>query len=170
MLGAGRAGSVDRPRPICHGDPVNVQVFAAGPGDKPVMRRLLEFYRYDFSEFDGSDVDEHGAFGYRFLDLYWTEEGRHPFLFKVDGRWAGLALVRSGPPLDMAEFFVLRKFRRSGIGREAARALFARFPGAWTVRQQRSNPVASTFWRAVIPFEWTERTTDDEVIQEFVAE
>src|SRR5215471_15872892 len=36
--------------------------------DKAVLRNLLELYRYDFSEFTGDDVDEHGLYGYPYLD------------------------------------------------------------------------------------------------------
>lgn len=39
---------------------MNVQIVEATIEDKPVLRRLLELYLYDFSQFDGSDVDEHG--------------------------------------------------------------------------------------------------------------
>lgn len=152
---------------LWHCGPVRTQVVPAGRSDRAVIQRLLELYRHDFSEFDGSDVDEHGEFGYAYLDRYWVEQERHPFLFKVDDKWAGFALVRSGPPVDMAEFFVLRKFRRCGIGREAARILFESFPGPWRVRQQRSNPGATAFWRKAIPFRYVERMTDEEVIQEF---
>jgi predicted acetyltransferase len=148
---------------------VEVQVIPAEPEHKAVVRRLLELYRYDFSEFDGSDVDRHGEYGYSYLDAYWADPGRRPFLFRADGQWAGLALVRTGPPCDMAEFFVLRKYRRSGVGRQAALTLFGRFPGPWTVRQQRSNPSSTAFWRSVIPFAYSERTTDSEVIQEFAS-
>jgi predicted acetyltransferase len=182
MLRGAPTNSVDRSRrsstfalgrsrglAICNPVFVDVQVLPAGPGDKPVVRRLLELYRYDFSEFDGSDLDEHGEYGYLYLDVYWTEPDRRPFLLRVDGKWAGFALVRTGPPLDMAEFFVLRKYRRSGVGRRTAMALFGMFPGTWTVRQQLSNPSATVFWRSVIPFRYSERTTNREVIQEFTA-
>jgi predicted acetyltransferase len=108
-----------------------------------------------------------GEYGYRHLDLYWNEPDRHPFLFRVDAQWAGLALVRTGPPTDMAEFFVLRKYRRAGIGRRAAEEIFGMFPGAWTVRQQVDNPGATSFWRAAIPYAYCERKTAEEIIQEF---
>src|SRR5581483_9979360 len=103
-----------------------IEVIEAREADRSVLRHLLELYRYDFSEFDGADVDLHGEYGYRYLDHYWTEAERHPFLMRSDGKWVGLALVRSGSPHDMAEFFVMRKYRRSGLGRTAARELFGR--------------------------------------------
>jgi predicted acetyltransferase len=135
--------------------------------DKPVMRRLVELYRYDFSEFDGADVGAHGEFGYRYFDCYWTEPKRYPYLFRLDDYWAGFAMVREGPPHDMAEFFVMKKYRGRGIGRQAATELFGRFPGRWALRQQIFNPVATAFWRAVIPQPYAERRQGEEVVQEF---
>jgi predicted acetyltransferase len=70
----------------------------------------------------------------------------------------------------MAEFFVMRKYRRMGIGRRAAIEVLGRFPGSWQVRQQLSNPAATTFWRTAIPYQWAERTTGDEIIQEFISQ
>ena len=146
------------------------EVVDASETDRPVLRRLIELYRHDFSEFDDTDVDSHGEFGYRYLDHYWTEPDRHAFLIRCDGRWAGFALVRSGDPHDMAEFFVMRKYRRSGVGREAAREVLHRFPGRWTVRQLLTNPAATEFWRVAIPHPFTERHDDDENIIEFFVE
>ncbi len=145
----------------------HIDVTTATISDKAVVRRLLELYAHDFSEFEDYDVDEHGLFGYPYLDHYWTDPDRHPFLFRVDGHLAGFALVRSGTPHDMAEFFVLRKYRREGIGAHAARDVFARFPGAWQVRQLTANARATSFWRATIPVPFHEDTNDEGPVQYF---
>jgi predicted acetyltransferase len=50
----------------------------------------------------------------------------------------------------MAEFFVLRRYRRQGVGERAARAAFGRFPGPWEVRERAGNDAAIAFWRRVI--------------------
>ena len=97
-----------------------VEIVEAGINDKPVVRQLLELYQYDFSEFVPGDVDEHGLYGYQYLDNYWTEADRTPLLIRADGHVAGFALINtfahSGLPADfsIAEFFVARKHRRSG--------------------------------------------------------
>lgn len=122
--------------------------------DKPLIATLLQFYLYDFSEFTGWTLNAHGFFDYRYLDHYWTEEGRYPFLFRVDGALAGFALVRmlegDEPVYSMAEFFVMRGFRRGGIGETAAHALFDRFPGRWSVSEIEQNVAAQRFWRQAI--------------------
>src|SRR3954464_13541478 len=125
--------------------PMNVEVSDVTYGDKEVLRRLIEFYDYDFSEILGWDVNEHGTFGYRYFDQYWTDPDRLPLFIRVDGRLAGFALVAAGEPHDMAEFFIMRKYRRTGIGTEAARAIFERFPGPWQVRQEEANVGAIDF-------------------------
>ena len=144
-----------------------VEVVAAALADKSVLRNLLELYLHDFSELTGADVDEHGLFGYRFLDNYWSEPDRHPFFIRADGRLAGFALVRSGTPHDMAEFFVLRKYRRNGVGLLAARALFAAFPGEWQVREMSGNAGATAFWRRAIPVAFTEEAVEMGPVQRF---
>lgn len=124
--------------------------------EKPLLRRLMELYQYDFSEFTGEDLSPTGEFGYRYLDHYWVEEGRHPFFIKVGGKLAGFVLVRvlnqrEGQPVySMAEFFVMRKYRRQGVGQAVARRMFNRFPGWWQVEQAAANLPAQAFWRRVI--------------------
>jgi predicted acetyltransferase len=51
---------------------------------------------------------------------------------------------------DIAEFFVLRRYRRRGVGRRAASLLWQRLPGQWTVRVAEDNHNGLAFWRPVI--------------------
>jgi hypothetical protein len=73
----------------------------------------------------------HADYGYRLLDHCATGLGPSlatiPPLFPVDGKWAGLVLVREISPYDTAEVVVMRECRRVGIGREAAAGGFAPF-------------------------------------------
>lgn len=136
---------------------MEIDVSPATPAEKPVLANLLELYHYDFSEFDDVDVDEDGRFGYDYLDNWWADDWRYPFLLRVDGRLAGFALLarrgylRPDPQAtEVNEFFVMRRYRRRGVGERFARALFDRFPGAWEVRELERNVPAQQFWRAVI--------------------
>ena len=52
--------------------------------------------------------------------------------------------------LDVAEFFVMRRYRRSGVGRRAAFLIWKHFPGTWTVRVSEGNPGALEFWSDVV--------------------
>jgi predicted acetyltransferase len=134
---------------------MTVTLHPATPDDEPVLRRLLELYRHDFSEVDGADLDERGLFGYPYLDRYWTEPDRSAFLLRVEGRLAGFVLINGHTYTDegeraVAEFFVVRKYRRRGVGRRAAIAVFERIPGVWEVPVRAANAAAHAFWRAAI--------------------
>jgi len=123
-----------------------------------LLANLLELYIHDMSEFLGVDVGLDGRFGYPKLPLYWSEpERRFPFLIRCGVRTVGFALVTRGSPatndpddLDLAEFFVLRHFRRCGVGRRAARLLWDRMPGHWVVRVSEGNRPAVPFWESII--------------------
>jgi predicted acetyltransferase len=144
-----------------------LEVTEALDDDRPVVRRLLQLYHYDFSEFDDSDVNLHGEYLHRYFDEYWTDEDRRAFLFRVDGALAGFALVFTGDPHDVAEFFVMRKYRGRGVGAQAAAFLFDQFPGRWTVRQLLSNPAATAFWRKAIRYPFHEHEEGSEIEQSF---
>ncbi len=139
---------------------MHIEVVSAGPEQESIVANLLELYIHDFSEFHPVELGLNGRFGYKPLPLYWSEPDRRPFLVKADGRLAGFALVKRGSEVsdrqaawDMAEFFVLRAYRRQGIGMKAAHEVWRRFPGPWQVRVMESNRTALNFWeRAITSF------------------
>jgi predicted acetyltransferase len=133
-----------------------VTVDPAAVESRPVLRNLVQLYLHDLSATGGWDVDETGTFQDRLLDGCWSEPRRHPFLFHAHGTLAGFAIVDRGSQVtarqdvwDMAEFFVLNRWRRSGVGRSAAEQLFAMFPGEWEVRPFPGYVPAQRFWTAV---------------------
>ena len=134
-----------------------VQVIRAAPEQAPILANLIELYAHDFSEFRNLEIGEDGRFGYRSLPLYWSEPNRHPFFVRLDGKLAGLVLVKKGSEVsgndavwDMAEFFVLRGCRRRGIGTQVAHEVWTRFPGVWEVRVMQANVSAQHFWARAI--------------------
>jgi predicted acetyltransferase len=135
----------------------SVALIPAGPEYEHVLRNLLELYVHDLSELVPVNVGEDGRFGYSKFVLYWSDVRRHAFLAQVDGRWAGFALVKKGSEAggdsevwDMAEFFVLRRFRRRGVGSEMAESVWRLCPGNWEIRVMESNAAACRFWGSSI--------------------
>ena len=124
---------------------------------KSVLVRMMELYLYDFSEFSGDELNEYGYYGYAHIDDYWNERERSPFFIRAGGKLAGFALVRHcseyrdlQSPHNMAEFFVMRKYRRAGVGRAAAQRVFDRFPGGWEISVWENNLPARAFWERVV--------------------
>jgi predicted acetyltransferase len=128
-----------------------LEVIPVSREQAPVLSNLLELYVHDFSEFLDLEIGEDGRFGYPSLHLYWTEPDRHPFFIKLDGKYAGLVLVKKVSGVwDMAEFFILRGCRRRGIGTNVAHEIWKRFPGPWEVRVMQTNESGNHFWPRAI--------------------
>src|SRR4051794_26425212 len=77
-------------------------------------------------------------------------------------RWAeseiehSMSLPHSDVTHSIGEFFVLRNYRRKGIGKFVANRIFNMFPGKWRVSQMEDNQPSKEFWRKVIS-EYTKR-------------
>jgi predicted acetyltransferase len=134
---------------------MNVTVVEASESDRSVIRRLMELYLYDFSEFVSLDVNEHGLFEFPWLDSFWTDDDKHPYLIRAGGKIAGFVLVHDAQEdgrayHDLSEFFVLKRYRKQGVGRKAAQWVFDQHPGEWHVAEIPENKPAHAFWRRVI--------------------
>jgi predicted acetyltransferase len=133
-----------------------VAIRRAGPPDEPVVERLLQLYEYDASDTYGADLEADGRYHVVDLARLWRPDYA-VHLITVDGHLAGFAFVtRHASYLDgaptwlMDEFFVLRKYRRRGVGGHVARTLFDGHPGRWELGQLEGNTAAQAFWRAAI--------------------
>jgi predicted acetyltransferase len=133
--------------------------------DSGTLRNLLQLYQYDFSEIEPVAIDRDGRF-HQLDEL----ECDHGYFITIEGTIAGFALVNHQPSrLDdgenvwwMSEFFVMRRYRRSGVGAHAARHVLHRHPGVWEITETPSNAAAVAFWRNVLaPYGYEEMTFDD---------
>jgi predicted acetyltransferase len=137
-----------------------VDVVVARPEDRPAIEHQFQLYTHDFSEqwtdTPRGELGEDGLFEAYPLDPYWSAPNHVPLLLKHAGHPIGFALLNdhghSGQPVDwnMAEFFVVRKHRRGGVGTAAARAIFNRYPGQWEAAVARANRGALSFWRNAV--------------------
>jgi predicted acetyltransferase len=62
----------------------------------------------------------------------------------------GSEITGSEAVWDMAEFFVVRRYRRRGVGTDLAHQVWRRFPGKWEVRVKDANLPAQYFWQRAI--------------------
>lgn len=141
---------------------INIEILPVPYEDKTILYNLIQIYRYDSSEFDGHVLNKHGYYLYKYLDNQWTEDYRRPFLVKVDGEIAGFTFVILDVPENftalssaektnvISDFFIMRKYRHKGIGKQVAFFLFNQFSGTWEIKQTSGNKIAYEFWRKVI--------------------
>ncbi|WP_461370608.1 GNAT family N-acetyltransferase [Candidatus Darwinibacter acetoxidans] len=139
---------------------MNIELVTVAVDEKEILRNLLEKYDYEFSQYDQRDVNHLGLYGYDYLDYYWTEEGRHAFFIKVDGKLAGFVMINTFREIEektnytVAEFFVMHKYRGQGVGRYAAFHVFDSFHGKWQLKRHPKNLGSVHFWNKII-YEYT---------------
>jgi predicted acetyltransferase len=135
--------------------PPNLVISKIGPESDVLLRNLFEHYCHDMSEWFEFDTGADGRYSYDTASVWEKEYGA--YLAKVGDSIAGFALIGSGGEWlgdigahDVHEFFIMRKFRRHGVGRSMATFLWNEHPGEWLVRVLEANAPAITFWRREI--------------------
>lgn len=129
--------------------------------DRDVLKEML--YEYE-KEMLGGEPSE-----YKYLDLYWQKPNRFPFFIKTDEKIVGFVLVNDYNLLinkgkNIAEFYIRKEFRNSGIGKETSKQVFNLFPAKWEVRQIIENPQARNFWLKIIS-EFTKNNFTEDFIE-----
>jgi predicted acetyltransferase len=126
-----------------------------GPESDVLLRNLFEHYIHDMAEWFEIDTKSDGSYSYDTSSVW--EKGYDVYLAKVGDSIAGFAIVGSAVEwlgeigaYDVHEFFVIRRFRRSGLGWTMATLLWNERPGEWLVRVLEVNAPAAAFWRTVI--------------------
>ena len=135
---------------------MKIELVAVDSSEKEILRNLLEKYDYEFSQYDNRDVNQLGLYGYDYLDYYWTGKDRWAFFIHVNKKLAGFVMVNSYPEVDedtdytLAEFFVMHKYRRCGVGKYVAFRVFDMFQGKWQLKRHPKNIGSVYFWNKII--------------------
>jgi predicted acetyltransferase len=122
---------------------------------RAVLQNLGQLYRHELSGPYQHLPNPDGTFNNRRLDLFLAgaSPGWRAWLITAAGGLAGFVMTAPATPpaggTSIADFFVVRALRRSGVGREAARQVIAAFPGPWRIGFQAYNPGAREFWSQV---------------------
>jgi|SRR5450432_17459 len=132
-----------------------VRIFKIGRESESVLRNLFQHYLRDMAAwFDEVEANSDGGYSYDFSTIW---ESYDVYLAKAGDAVAGFALIGwAGEFLegeegrDVHEFFVLRGFRREGMGRAMATHLWNAYRGEWLVRVLEANAPGLAFWRAAI--------------------
>jgi predicted acetyltransferase len=130
----------------------------------PTLRAWLQnvylLYLYELTAFNpgGYRLSPEGRWEPDYLPYWLSPLYCYPLAIRRGETSVGFALVGVGafpfksPGCDvrMSEFFVLRPYRRCGVGRAGALAAFGGFHGIREVTELRENILAIAFWRTVI--------------------
>ena len=137
----------------------DIKLIPATLDDYPIIQNMGRFYVYDMSEFlgfeEGWEIPNNGLFECIDFKKYWETKDAFPFLIRYHDDLIGFAIIDkkgSDPSIDfnMAQFFILRKFKNKGVGKHVAQMCFDKFRGTWEVMIIPENTGAYEFWKKAI--------------------
>lgn len=132
-----------------------IELIPATLVDYPTIQNMGRFYVYDMSEYMGWDIPDDGLYECIDFRKYWEINDAYPFLIRYRHELVGFVIVdKKGSEetidFNMAQFFILRKFKNKGIGEYVAHRCFDQFKGTWEVMVIPGNEGAYRFWRKII--------------------
>jgi len=138
-------------------DRLHVELQQVCYDQKETLANLMELYDYDFSAYEERDISDSGKYSHESINELLGDSDVIRYLITVEGKLAGFAFVgnqkvytKADVVHNIADFFVMRRFRRYGIGKYVAKLLFQMYEGHWEVLQMPNNLPAKQFWRSVI--------------------
>ena len=122
--------------------------------DFPALEQMLELYQYDLSDIWLQDLDARARYGFD-LTRHERADRSRAYVARDGSQYVGFALtapaiVTRTEGTWMEQFFILKRYRRSGAGRALARHVLLSHPGPWELGQIAGNTAAHSFWRQVI--------------------
>jgi predicted acetyltransferase len=135
---------------------MNISIIQISKNEKEILRNLLEKYSYEFSQYENTDTNDLGLYGYDYLDNYWTEDNRFIFFIKNSNKLVGFIMINDYKEIKietnytLSEFFVLYKYRKIGVGTYVAKEIFKRFKGKWQLMYHPKNIISKYFWNKVV--------------------
>ncbi len=158
---------------------MSIRLIPTNAEQLPLIRNLYQFYAYESSDWEQEDVEVDGRFYVHepHLQRYWQDEGWSAQLILIDDFIAGFLLLEACEDpgiadMEFADLFLLRKYRRLGIGRALLQQTVSD-GRRWLVCCYQQDELGSTFCRQVLsglPFAAREQDSDGEEqgLQRFV--
>lgn len=136
---------------------LTVELIQTGPEHIELIRNLYQFYAYESSDWEQEDVEADGRFYIHdeHLARYWQEPQWSANLILVEGYIAGFLLVERSEVVgieaqELADLFILKRYRRKGIGAALATQVLMSGEGDWLVRFYDQDETSQGFWRSVL--------------------
>ena len=123
--------------------------------EREQLWNLLQKYLCELSVYFDDEVDEKGNFPYEHFDEYFTDPTRRAYIIYDGDSVAGFVMLNKvsvfGEDIDhsVAEFFILPKFRHTGLATDIFLVLRKQFKGAWEIKYHVDNVPAVKFWTKV---------------------
>ena len=123
--------------------------------ERDLFWNINQKYLYEMTLYYDDEMDENGNLHYGYFEAYFTDPARKAFFLKEAGVLVGFAMINpysylgEHPDHVLAEFTIFPTYRRRHLATQAARMIFARFPGTWEIKYNEKNAAAKALWTKV---------------------
>ena len=136
---------------------MNIKLASVEERKRIVLRNLVKMYCYEWSQYNGIDIDQNGDYAFEHdLDRFFIKDKHHAYFIMVKENIVGFVLVDTDidyykeSDYAISEFFVLNKYRKLGIGKQAAIEVFKQHRGKWEIKMHPKNKGSIEFWKRVV--------------------
>ncbi|SCY56834.1 GNAT family N-acetyltransferase [Alkaliphilus peptidifermentans] len=133
----------------------NQMILVEAPYNKKgILKNLMSLYLHDLSMYsDNLDISDNGLFIYDGFDMFWDKDGLTPLIIYYNDKIIGFILLTSSPYVPkevdycVHELFILRRYRKLGIGTLAINKVIEKYRGKYYIVQLVKNKPAVEFWK-----------------------
>jgi predicted acetyltransferase len=147
--------------------------------DQALLFRMLQFYYFEATQWSGEDLLADGLYesDQAGVASYCEPDGVDAaWLLKVDGQAAGFVLVESipfegGHIRELADLFVMPKYRGLGLAEAATRKIVPGHAGPWLIAVFRKDVRALRYWQGAftrLPFRSVHPGPHHELFHQFI--
>lgn len=145
--------------------PLLLEIIPATMNDYPTLQNMSQFYVYECSKECDFTLSKNGLYEPTDYKFFIESSDHEANIIKVRNEIAGFVLIEktlANNATRIAQFFILSKFQRQGIGRKVVHQLLKNTPGKWSLAVLTENTRALSFWRKVIS-DFTRDTFKEEI-------
>jgi len=136
---------------------MDITILPISFSEKEILRNLIEKYEYENSQYEKTEVNDYGLYEYKYLDHYWTDENRYAYFIKANSKLVGFILFNDYRYYNeieanycIAEFFIMHKYKKMGIGKYVVKYITNKYKGKWQVGYNPNNNIGKIFWNKVV--------------------
>lgn len=151
---------------------MELQLIEVKESDKDILFNLMQLYTYELTFYEDETTNftllDSGLYEMDdYLESFFIDDNKHAYILKCNDKLAGfvMQICTEKNMNEIAEFFVLNKYRRIGAGTFMANKMFELYKGKWEINTLIKNKKAQCFWRKTVS-RASNGTFDENLIKE----
>ncbi len=129
---------------------MNIELIRVGSNDTQLEEIFPIYVSEMVKHLDQSEEKNKSINPAEILKNYWAQSPIWPYLMIVGDEVAGFCMLRHYPgefeTIDIDQYYVVKTFRRQGVGIKSLTMLVKMHPGNWLIRVLKPNDGAFKFW------------------------